>query len=392
MGRVYQSIEIDNTIREMVEMEQTYTYEMTPWESGFLMGLLNKKRPHKILEIGVAEGGTSVLIKKKLELFDNLEYQMYSIDLNEVLYRDREKKTGYQFTDACQKEIINRNRHQFLLGHYLPEVIDDIGGDIDFVVLDTVHCAPGELLDLLVVLPYMKEGGIVCFHDIALDHNNISRTNAYINKMLFDVVSSKVKYFNINGYDRDRASGFPNIGAFEVEKETINRTIDLFSCFSFPWQYMPGQAELDLYQQKYIRLYFEEENKLFCRAVSLNENSMKARKTQWEETCHMLKNNEVYVYGTGTRGKKLYAYLHALGIDVCGFLVSDGHKTEDQLYDIKVMNLSEYKKKDDSVVIVGTTYRGVIQVLEESCIIYYDPTDYFMSQVYDFCETRQMLC
>lgn len=64
MGRVYQSIEIDNTIREMVETEQTYTYEMTPWESGFLMGLLNKKRPHKILEIGVAEGGTSVLIKK----------------------------------------------------------------------------------------------------------------------------------------------------------------------------------------------------------------------------------------------------------------------------------------------------------------------------------------
>ena len=33
--------------------------------------------------------------------------------------------------------------HEFYLGNYLPQVINKIGGDIDFVILDTVHSLPG---------------------------------------------------------------------------------------------------------------------------------------------------------------------------------------------------------------------------------------------------------
>ena len=393
MKKEYRSVKVDPKIRELVEQKESYIYEMTSWESGFLMGLLNEKKPQKILEVGVAEGGTSVLIKKQLEKNNQLDYHMYSVDLNYNLYRDQEKITGYQFIDACHKNIISNSHHQFMLGQYLPEIIDDIGNDIDFVILDTVHAAPGELLDLLVVLPYMKEGGVVCFHDMALDHNAICTSNSYINKLLFDVASSEAKYLNISGQaDNDRAMGFPNIGAFEVDETTWDHIYDLFSCFSFPWQYMPDDSELELYEKKYLELYSEEEVRFFRWALSLNKNTMAMGKCEKEKPYKIMGSKDVYLYGTGTRGKKIYAYLKSLGINIVGFLVSDGQKKSDRLFDINVIQLSEYDGNENDVVIVGTTFRQVLQELEKRCIPYYDPSDCFMRQVNDYNAIRELLC
>lgn len=41
-------------------------------------------------------------------------------------------------------------KHQFLLGKAIPFVLERIGKDIDFLILDTAHCLPGELLDFIV--------------------------------------------------------------------------------------------------------------------------------------------------------------------------------------------------------------------------------------------------
>ena len=74
----------------------------------------------------------------------------------ENLYYDAGKKTGYQYIKACESGFVNDSKHYFHIGQYLPEVIDEIGDGIDFIILDTVHKAPGELMDLLVCLPYMS--------------------------------------------------------------------------------------------------------------------------------------------------------------------------------------------------------------------------------------------
>ena len=44
--------------------------------------------------------------------------------------------------------------------------LEDIGKDIDLCFIDTTHCSPGEFLDYLQVLPFMKRNGIIVIHDI----------------------------------------------------------------------------------------------------------------------------------------------------------------------------------------------------------------------------------
>ena len=44
--------------------------------------------------------------------------------------------------------------------------MENIGKGIDMAFFDTVHFEPGEILDFLMVLPFLKEEAIVIFHDI----------------------------------------------------------------------------------------------------------------------------------------------------------------------------------------------------------------------------------
>ena len=50
-------------------------------------------------------------------------------------------------------------------GGLTAEFIETIGDEIDFVYIDTVNVTPGEMLDWLMVLPFLKNEAIVVFHD-----------------------------------------------------------------------------------------------------------------------------------------------------------------------------------------------------------------------------------
>lgn len=65
--------------------------EMSPRQLAFLCGLIKEYKPQKIVEIGVAAGGTSSVILNCISLL-GLETEMYSIDLSPYYYRDRSKK------------------------------------------------------------------------------------------------------------------------------------------------------------------------------------------------------------------------------------------------------------------------------------------------------------
>lgn len=67
--------------------------EMSPRQLAFLCGLIKEYKPQKIVEIGVAAGGTSSVILNCISLL-GLETEMYSIDLSPYYYRDRSKKNG----------------------------------------------------------------------------------------------------------------------------------------------------------------------------------------------------------------------------------------------------------------------------------------------------------
>lgn len=162
-------------------------------------------------------------------------------------------------------------KHEFHLGKYLPQVIDEIGGDIDFVILDTVHYLPGEVLDFIAVLPYLKADAVVALHDVALNYyERPGWTNAYCTGVLFGAVTAdKFLNFlpNVNGNTLFR---YPNIAAFQINEQTRANIDQVFLSLLINWNYLPQPGELHLYRAHYQRHYSKELIDIFNETINMN--------------------------------------------------------------------------------------------------------------------------
>lgn len=251
---MYSHIELYEEPREVMDAKckEGICCEMSRLQHGFLCGLLKKYHPHKIVEVGMAEGGTTAVIMKCLEMIQS-DAQIYSVDLNKQCYCRKDKITGYQMEEV-KEELRNYSNHNLVLGCILPEVIDNIGEGIDFVVLDTVHCLPGELLDFLCILPYLNNRAIIVMHDTVLNFSGCASA-CCATKILFDVASGK-KYFHYENRD------LRNIAAIEMNESTRELAANLFSALSITWNYIPDDFAMNCYRNIYRRYYDKECNKL----------------------------------------------------------------------------------------------------------------------------------
>ena len=130
-------------------------------EPYFINGLIRKYRPKNCLEIGVASGGSSILILNAIK--DIPDSRLISLDLNTQLYYNKSKKTGYRvknyFPELTKnwKLFTGQQPHKFLI---------KLNMKFDFVFLDTAHLAPGEILNFIEFLPFLNENAIFVLHDI----------------------------------------------------------------------------------------------------------------------------------------------------------------------------------------------------------------------------------
>ncbi len=207
--------------------------EMSDIEQNFLYHLLNKYSPKKILEIGVAAGGTSCLILKNI----SPDSCLYSLDISQKYYRDNSKKCGYVINDNCTKDELSR--HKLFLGL---DIINMIGkedfGDFDFVIIDTMHILPGEVLQFLCVCQIMLPNAVLVLHDIGLNilyaHRKeitVQQKQAYATNVLFSTLVSECKM--LPKVDE------PNIGALIIDANTRNNLDSLFMTLLYPWEYYP---------------------------------------------------------------------------------------------------------------------------------------------------------
>lgn len=250
--------------------------EMTEFESAFLCGLLRQKRPYKILEVGVAGGGTTAIMLQCLDMISQTQTcEMYSVDLAKDYYRDTARQTGFA-AENVKNRIKPDIHHTFLLGDVLPEYLDKIGKDIDFVILDTMHILPGEMLDFLAVLPYLHAGACVVLHDIAASHL-WGDSQTFATQLLLDTVTAD----KIIIKDTDREYRYPNIGAFCISPDTKKYVQDCFHALSLTWSYMPEDDHLLKYRSCYERHYDSDCLELFDMIVG-----MQKRVTNWSpEKC-----------------------------------------------------------------------------------------------------------
>lgn len=143
--------------------------EMSKEDLGFLCGIIRDKKPRKVVEIGVAEGGTTSVVMNAIEMLELGGGEFYSIDLNETLFYNEKYKTGCIYNEVYKNKE-TPYRHSFLFGKTIAGQIEKIGKGIDLAIIDTTHVLPGEILDYICLYPYLTEGAIVVFHDVNLNY------------------------------------------------------------------------------------------------------------------------------------------------------------------------------------------------------------------------------
>jgi predicted O-methyltransferase YrrM len=260
--------------------------EMSDFESGFLSGLIKTFRPTKIVEIGIAAGGTTAIILDSLEAYSNSNYELYSLDLNNNFYKDVSKKTGFLALQYTEKKPLLKGVHHLITGKYAPESIDIIGDQIDFIIIDTVHTLPGEILDFLAFYPYLSNQAVVVLHDVNLHHlcNPVPNWR-FATKLLFDVVVADkyMIYDSTDDFMIDSLDGLviANIAAFRLNDQTSSSLTSIISSLSLPWKYLPTEHELEIYST-FININYDPKSLNIWNAVILQQlRTMKKRATHY---------------------------------------------------------------------------------------------------------------
>ena len=274
--------------------------EMSEFESAFLCGILKKFRPQKILEVGIASGGSTAIILQCLDMLQLNNVEMHSVDFSERFYRNMEYQSGFLGAEA--KEIIkNPNiKHQFHLGNIACSFMEEIGGEIDCLILDTMHSLPGEVWDFITLLPFLKDGAVVVLHDICFNQFRERHRMSFATGTLFSTVVAE-KFWN---KDFQRNNQYPNIGAFVVHEETREQIVNVFLSLMLTWGYYPEQEQYALYRSFVKKYYPQLLLDLFDMSYQLNGN--------YEKRKHIFpydkvdRGNNIVLYGAGEVGNTFF--------------------------------------------------------------------------------------
>ena len=232
-------------------------------EANFINGLIRKLKPKNCLEIGVATGGSSILILNAIKDIKNSF--LVSLDLNNKLYTDYNKKVGYRvneyFPELSKNWILftGDQPHKFLV---------KLKMKFDLLFLDSAHLTPGELINFIEALPFMNENAIVVIHDILWHFGkNIKIYPSNIN--LFPAIYGDKILLR-------KKKDIGNMGAVFLYSNQKSHYLDYFLLLLTLWEYMPTDEQInDL--RKFIKNYYKNDFylELFNFAVKNNKISIK---------------------------------------------------------------------------------------------------------------------
>lgn len=333
--------------------------EMTAFESAFLCGLLEQEKPHKIVEIGVAAGGSTMVMLKCLESIGEL-YRMFSVDVSERYYRWDDKKTGFMAKDTS--ESLKFGHHEFLLGSVIPAHLEYIGRDIDFVLLDGRHELPGELLDFICLLPFLKVGAVVCLHDTMLNQY-LNNGSSYIATNVLMHTVKAVKIINFLHEDTDKGFLLPNIAAFRITEETYKDVLDVFLALTMNWAYVPDCQSQDFYSRCIHAHYDTQLFRIYDEALKINLLHM--HYIPWSLIPF---NANIILYGAGEMGQSFY--LQIMKSKRCHLIkwVDRNYSTIKEIFGQVVEAPETIQETDADVVLIAVAAGGMAVGISESLV------------------------
>ena len=254
-------------------------------EAYFINGLIRKNKVKNCLEIGVANGGSAILILNALKDRDNS--MLVSLDLNKELFNDPNKTTGYRvnkyFPELTKnwKLYTGKQPHKFLI---------ELNMKFDFLFLDSTHASPGEIINFIESLPFLKENAIVVIHDL-LWHFFINSNM----KFYPSCISLIPALYGDKAFPHNIYGEISNIGAVFLYSNQKNHFIDYFLLLLNFWEYIPKDEQINFYKDiKYINT--------FNLAVRLNKEAI--NRTNYGINKNLYEKKKILI-SLGTKWNKL---------------------------------------------------------------------------------------
>lgn len=225
-------------------------------DDAFLInGLIRKLKPKNCLEIGVARGGSSILILNAIKDFP--DSKLISIDLN-TKWRDKEK-IGY-LVEQKFPELMNK--WKLFLGDMPHTFLSKLKLKFDFFFLDTAHVSPGEFFNLIEALPFLNENAVVVLHDTILHFAYAMKTNLLsVAKMIPTQIYLLSALIGEKIIPQKKIHDFDNISAICLAENQKKYYLNYFLLIMTIWQYMPSESQLDSLR-KFIEKYYEDKTLL----------------------------------------------------------------------------------------------------------------------------------
>ena len=232
---------------------------MSEQQANFINGIIRKNKLKNCLEIGVAEGGSSILILNAIKDFENSI--LVSLDLFS-------KNKGYRVNKFFPE--LTKNWKLFT-GDQPHKFLTKLKMKFDFLLLDSAHVSPGEIINFIEVLPFLKENAIVIVHDLLWHFY----TRKKINKNFYPSCVSLIPAI----FGDKIILGNPtvnNIVAISLYSNQKEKYLDYFLLLLNFWEYMPNDNQInDL--KIFIKKYYKREIYLniFNLAVFYNKQLFK---------------------------------------------------------------------------------------------------------------------
>ena len=241
---------------------------MSKYEYYFVNGLIRLYKPKKLLEIGVCSGGMSAAILNSIKDIEGAK--LYSCDLEKNNYKKNSNKFKVGHF-VFNKFPYLMKKWKLYIGNTTSSFIEDIGGNIDFVFIDTAHVMPGEVLNVIEILPFLKKNAIIAFDDI---NHQIKKRLAKIpylypsNNLLFSILKGKkILYHGI----------LSKQGAVILESNQKKYYFDYFYLLLHNWSYMPNKFEINTIRNLVEKYYSPFLLNIFDVAVKINYNLLKIK-------------------------------------------------------------------------------------------------------------------
>ena len=134
-------------------------------------------------------------------------------------------------------------------------------------MIDTSHFEPGEILDFLMILPFLKEEAIIIFHDI--DHQithakGEDMRNEWAPYIIYNIIRGK-KFL-------PSGKGILNkdIGAIRLEKNQKRFIHDYCRALGGQWQYFPKEEHIQIIFDFFKKYYDSECLVILNESVNFN--------------------------------------------------------------------------------------------------------------------------